>query len=120
MEALGKEKEFYNQLRTVKQGCIFTCINKDNIILLVLVLVSVIQQESEYITCVSSGKTSNFWAGVPLPWVAQMLARESFISRLGKEIKSPLFESILKEKEYSEVPTQFKGSMSYMEGKSQD
>lgn len=60
---------------------------------------------------------------MPLPWVAEVLVRESFISRLGKGIKSPLFESILKGKGYNEVLTEFKGSMScrkILEGKSQD
>lgn len=60
---------------------------------------------------------------MPLLWDAEVLVRESFISRLGKGIKSPLFASILKEKEYNEVLTDFKGSMScrkILEGKSQD
>lgn len=60
---------------------------------------------------------------MPLPWLAEVLVIESFISRLGKGMKSPLFESILKGKEYNEIMTEFKGSMScgkILEGKSQD
>lgn len=60
---------------------------------------------------------------MPLPWLAEVLVIESFISQLGKGIKSPLFESILKEKEYNEIMTEFKGSMScrkILERKSQD
>ena len=60
---------------------------------------------------------------MPLAWLAEVLVIESVISRLGKGIKSPSFESILKGKEYNEIMTEFKDSMSYrkiLEGKSQD